>query len=405
VTVVKRRLGVTHVQRLERRTAFWLATFTALAGAALGGVGDVVAGVRGTRELTLRLLVTLGLGLLSVVALGTAWRSWHKRDWLLAERGTAYMVDSPAEGWTPEEKTLFLAGARTEMAHVIHVLGPTGLTSWRWPLGAGAERWSDAVDDLVLSFRSVWANDDRATADSLVCWAQFPVAVAWTSRACVADRSLQLAVRQRPTRGRAGRIEVPAWDQGVHTFDTPTADPPAAGTTGDPTRPVRQAHLDIVGEPTPTGDASGERPRILLVRLHDKDWDTVGLDGDAPVDLHVVNSTGRPLGLGPLAEFHEWRRLPDPGPMHPWRDYPALVAQICDWIAATAHPTGPNLIGVLVPQEIGLGIGINVSRRSSGEWPANLWPLVKPSRHVPLTIPGLDLGFDSLHLTHRDGPR
>jgi hypothetical protein len=91
--------------------------------------------------------------------------------------------------------------------------------------------------------------------------------------------------------------------------------------------------------------------------------------------------------------------------MHPWSDYPALVSQICDWIARTAHPTGRNLIGMLVPQEISLGIGVNASRRSPGEWPDHLWPLVKPSKDLPLTIPGLDLGFNSLHQTHLGGPR
>ena len=403
--MVKRLLGETHAQRLERRTGFWLATFTAFAGAALGNLGDVFSGTPWARGFTIWLLVTVGLVVLALAAAAATWRSWRAHNRLLTERGTAYVVDSPAQGWTPEEKTVFLAGAQTEMAHVIHVPGPTGLTSWRWPLGENAQRWSDAVDDLVLSFRSVWANDDRATVDSLVCWAPFPVAVAWTSRACAADRSLRPAVRQRPTGGRAGRIDVPDWSQGIHTFDTPTADTPTDAPNGERGRAMREARIDAVGGSATAGDAPEARPRILLIRLHGGKWADVALDGDASVRLQIVNHSGQPLELGGVAEFHEWRHLPASGRMHSWRDYPALVAQICDWIAATAHPAGPNLIGMLVPQEVGLGIGINASRRSPDQWPAQLWPLVKPSSTVPLTVPGLDLGYDSLHRTHLDGPR
>lgn len=396
---MRRNRSGTYIQLLERRTAFWLATFTAFAGAALGGGADVVAGDSAKREFTIRLWVSAALIAIALTAGAFAWSAWRKRNRLRRERGTAYVVDSPARGWTSEEKDAFLNGARTEMASVVTVPGPTGMTSWGWPLGPGAERWSDAVDDLVLSFRSVWANDDRSTTDCVVCWAPHPVAIAWTARAYAAERGLTLRFRQRPTRGRAGRIDVPDWNQGVLSFDSRVVAPAVGYTCA-----LRIAHLRVGEDAGVGGRGDHPKPRVLLIRLHGGDWAGVPLDEETPVNLRIENGTGEALRLGSEADFHEWRYLLGPGQMHPWSDYPLLVSQICDWIAETAHPTGTNLIGMLVPQEIGLGIGINVSRRTESEWPRHLWPLVKFSREQPLTIPGLDLGFDSLHREYRYGP-
>lgn len=410
--------GESYVRRLERRTAFWLAAFTALTGALLGVLADIVPGVGvasggvrtiasclvrtgcdpAAQDVALRTWVSALLLLLSSGAGVVAWRQWRRRNALLSQRGTVYVVDSPAKGWTPDEKQAFLDQAEKEAAAVVRVPGPTGLTTWDWPLAEGADRWSDAVDDLVLSFRSVWANDDRRTPDSVVCWAPYPVAVAWTARAYAAQRNLGLSFRQRPSSGRAGPIAVPDWGQVVHTYDG--ADPATGvGTIS----PVRAARISIVSGGGTA--AAAERPRVLLVRLHGRAWANVSLDGDDPVDLTMANRSGQPLGIAAEGEFHEWRHLLAPGRMHPWQSYPALVDEICSWIARTAHDTGPNLIGLLAPQEVQLGIGVNVSRREPGDWPQHLWPLVTFSSDQVLTVPGLDLGFDSLHLHHRDAPR
>ena len=91
--------------------------------------------------------------------------------------------------------------------------------------------------------------------------------------------------------------------------------------------------------------------------------------------------------------------------MHSWASYPAMVAEICDWVEQHAAKDGATLLGMQVPQEISMGIGINVADREGGQWPALLWPLIKARAAEPLVIPGLSLGHASLHEARTDGPR
>ena len=386
------------VSALGRRAAIAFAVFTAAAGAVLGLLPDLVAGNVNNEDFQLKAWAGGWLTAIGLAALVLGLAAWRNRDRLLAERGTVYVVDSPAEGWTPEEKDAFLKGAVNEFASVLHVPGPTGLTLWRWPTDERAIRWSDAVDDLVLSYRSVFKNDDSSTPNSLVSWSTFAVAIAWTARLCASERSARLAVRQRPTRGRQGEIDLPPWDQGVHAFK-PAADYTPQGAT----RAARPLALVLTGpavsEPTTIS-------RVLLVRMTSGPWDAVPCDDSVgPVSLTAVNRSGLDLASSPTCDLLEWRVVPPQGSMHPWATYPALVAEICDWIEANASSEAVTLLGMQVPQEISMGIGINVASRHDGQWPANLWPLIKASASEPLVIPGLSLGFASLHQHHKDGPR
>lgn len=392
------------IQRLNRLTAIWFAVFTALIGAVLGGLADLIAGDSATQDFAIRLWVTLGLAAGSLWALASGWRSWRTRDRLLSQRGKVYVVDSPAATWTPDEKRAFLAAAESEFVDIVYVPGPTGLTSWRWPHAAGAERWSDAVDDLVLSFRSVWANGDNATPNSVICWSWYAVAMAWSARLSSAERNVKLSVRQRPSTGREGRIELPPWDQRVHTFE--------AGSPSQRrglTCPVRAAKVRVTRPDAADithGDSWDGPVRILLVRATPQEWQ--GLtpdDDDTSVELHIENRSGQLLGSGGVAELHEWRCLLPERRKHPWDAYPDLVSEIADWIAASADHTALNFLGMLVPQEIGLGLGINVARRPDTAWPSHLWPIIKPSPTLGLMVPGLDLGWASLRRTYPDLPR
>lgn len=400
--------GGEHLQKLSRYAYICLAIFTALIGAALGAVVDLFAGVPGTTDFVIRLWVTIGLTATGAVALVGYGVLSRRRSFLLSQRGTSYVVDSPADTWTPDDKNAYMLAGRTQFADVLEIAGPTGLSSsWRWPLTKGAEQWSDAVDDLVISFRSVMANDDPRTPSSVVCWAWYPVAIAWTARACSQERNLPIAIRQRPSTGRAKDIiEMPDWNQPVHSFvAAPASDRPRGTVIGDRAVELRLAAGDPAN-PDRTEDAVGPselgRISILLVRLHDKEWAGLspGTDGE-PVSLEIANWSGRSIGLRDSAVLHEWRCLAGTG-VHRWSDYPDLVSEIVRWIAATADPDGVNLLGMLVPQEVGLGIGLQVAKLTKSEWPAHLWPLIQPSfRAKHLTIPGLDLGWESLHQGYR----
>lgn len=390
----------TIVQRLSRRAAIAFAVFTAAAGAVLGVVPDLVAGNTSQEEFQLKAWAGGWLAVGGLVALLLGWLFWRKRDVLLAQRGTVYVVDSPAEDWTPESKEVFLKGAVNEFASVLHVPGPTGLTTWRWPTDERAVHWSDAVDELVLSYRSVFVNDDSATPNSVVCWSWFAVAIAWTSRLKAAERNLRLSVRQRPSPGgRQAEIDTPPWSQGVHSF----ARLEAYQATGEILGP-RPLHLTVAGGTPAT--SSTEVGRVLLVRMTGGPWDVVECDhSPEAVSLSVVDHSGASLQAGDNCDLLEWRNVVPKGQAHQWRDFPALVSEICDWIADNASKTGATLIGMQVPQEVSMGIGINVASRDLAEWPATLWPLIKPRRADRLIVPGLDLGYQSLHRWRGEGPR
>ena len=390
------------IHRLNQHIAGWGTAFTAFLGTALGIGADVVTSDPQDADFWPRVWILVGLLALCLVSLGASLWSWRRRDRLLTVRGTSYVVDSPLATWTPDEKNAYLREAEDQFAGIVSIPGPTGLSAWRWPHGEGAERWSDAVDDLVLSFRSVWTNDDNRTPNSVVCWASFATAIAWTARLGAADRNIPLAVRQRPSSGREGRIEIPDWNQEPHHFD------PVPITQMKRT-PCSVRAATVVLAPTATTGSGGTWPeevRVLLIRATRQDWEGLTPDtGSDPVNLTISNGSGQSWGLGGPAQFHEGRWLVDPGQKHDWVTYPELVSDIADWIAATAHPTGLNFIGMLVPQEFGLGLGIHVAQRQQNQWPAHLWPIIKPARDIRLVVPGLDLGWESLHRTYLAGPR
>jgi hypothetical protein len=82
-----------------------------------------------------------------------------------------------------------------------------------------------------------------------------------------------------------------------------------------------------------------------------------------------------------------------------WPAYPSFVREVSDWIAgaASAHPDATMLLGMRgVPQEIGIGLGIDAATGSPETWPRELWPLHWDPHRVALVIPRLDLGSGRL---------
>ena len=191
---------------------------------------------------------------------------------------------------------------------------------------------------------------------------------------------------------------MPPWDQGSHDF-APVADYEPAGVE----KPHRSITLsiplaEVAGEPT-----ASVVSRVLLIRMTETTWATVECDeSSGPINLSFADHSGARLERAAEVEFREWRCAVPKGQVHPWSKFPQLVTEICDWIAANAATTGASLLGMQVPQEVAMGVGINVAGREIHQWPTHLWPLVKGKG---VFVPGLDLGFASLHQTHSAVPR
>jgi hypothetical protein len=64
---------------------------------------------------------------------------------------------------------------------------------------------------------------------------------------------------------------------------------------------------------------------------------------------------------------------------------------------------GPVLVGMLVPQEVAVGMGVLIGATPHDQWPAHLWPVhTQPcDGRQRLVIPGLDLGGAGVHKNGR----
>lgn len=364
-----------------------------------------------------------GLAALAVAA----WR-WHRRGVMLEERGTAYVIEEQAITWRHEEKESVLADVGDGFAAVLRVPGPAELGSnWRWEAGArAAPQWDARVDELVSSFWAVHYNDSQITRNAVFVWAPWPVAVAFGARATARRRGLVLHVRQRPSYGAAGPHQRPRLEDGAHDFlrrdDLPDLadvaalhEPVTASATvtmtieplGAPV-PGRQGH--------PGGHGAGERletetgPLLLIVRV------THGPVGPIPVDLaeagpftvHVSPSlAGRVIPAGTQAvQAAEWRLAPRTAgtarvPDLPWQAFPAAAEAIADWVVeqSAAHPDRVVLLAARFPQELAVGLGVQLGQRSWDRAPGRQWPRqVYPVFYAgdSLVVPDLRLGAESV---------
>lgn len=402
------------VDRLNRRFVVGIGVATAVLGAGLGTWTDIASSDDWSqrRFFTAAITTILGLGVL----IWSGW-NWRKQKNLLAKRGSAYLVDAEAQEWTNDaEKRRFLKSVGAEFAQVYSVPGPNALDiNWRWPaVPPGEELWSGGVDDLVLAFRAVQRIDDELTPNNVLAWLPWPAAIATMARLRRAEAGLPIVVRQRPIGGRMrdSAISMPmleAFKQDPHDFLRPTQAERRLEAAEELVHPVMLTVMQGLQRPAAPGVAgpsdvrglSGDSPprvRVLLARSNSGQWDELTTSGWLPNAgfLDVADYAGIGFSGEVQTEIHEWRYLPPDGKHHSWASYADIAHDVVDWICRTAITDGINLFGSTLPQEVSLGMGLDISSSNPRGWPRHLWPLLKPGPDIPMSIPGLSLGLESL---------
>lgn len=357
--------------------------------------------------------LSLAFLVLGVTTLVMAARRWQWGQKVRAERGTAYVIEEQAIAWRHEEKQWVLDQLVGEFAEVLRVPGPEALGErWRWQADVlGAPEWDRRVDQLVRSFWAVHYNDDQVTRNAVFVWAPWPVAMAFGARATARRRGLVLHVRQRPSSGAVGQRRELRFEDQAHDFLRGPVRPELAPAA----RAVPHAELGaclavniepVAGDGAAVGPGRGTKraavkpARLLLVRIVQEDIGAIPLDlAAAPeIALHVTRRlTDSVLPPGPCRmEVAEWRRDgPDGAVEIPWADFPATAEAIADWVTSQAaeHPGEVLLLAARMPQEIAVGLGIQLGQRQSA-WPGELYPVHFTGGK--LLVPDLDLGRHSV---------
>ncbi len=383
-----------------------------------------MGGVRPWRTWALRLTAGFGAAGIALLA-GAAWR-WRRRGLMLAERGTAYVIDEEAATWRHEEKESVLASIADEFAAVLRVPGPGELgENWHWQVGDGAARaWDERADQLVRSFWAVHFNDDHVTRNAVFAWAPWPVAMAFGARATARRRGLVLQVRERPSYGTAGPRQELRIADGAHDFLRGGRVAPLGEVAPEHAVEYLDGELPVTfGSLTTRG--GGRRvpaPGVLLlvVRVIHGPVGPIELDlarTVKPVTLTVCTDL---LGSAIPAGTHviglaEWRLVPkDPAgrnPMLDWQAFPAAAESIADWVVEQAARHRERLaeregagrkqvvlLATRIPQELAVGLGIQLGQRSMDReqrlrWPDQVFPVYFAGS---LTVPYLRLGADSV---------
>jgi hypothetical protein len=366
-------------------------------GGALGVVPALVIGDWKAGQTWAQLWLCVGLGVVAAAALGLSETARRGRDRMLARNGTAYIIQEQARFWADDKAERFRAGIRRQFARVVQVPGPAELSrGWDWPLDADARHWDGKADELVRAFRVLSvdeARDGTVTPNGVFMWAWWAVAMAFGMRATAADRSLVLDVWQRPSNARMGEVTPETWAQRPHRFG-PAALPGGLAVS----KHVWPAELTLSRRGRTRPSRGNGDVGVLLVRFSSQEWGPLPeVTARPPEDrlaLHLYDAAGVVPAAASRTEIHELRCVP-PGERFPWRDFPGLAAAAAAWIERKATELAGRtlLLGTLMPQEVGLGLGIlagQESRRAS--WPVHLWPVVfEPSRREHV-IPNLNLG-------------
>lgn len=393
-----RHPGWSWTVRHDRSLSAGYGLATLLAGGVLGIVPSLVTG-DWKSGLTWGLLwACIGLSVIAAVALGYSETARRGGDRMLRQNGTAYIIQEQARFWDDDKAQRFREGIRRQFARVIQVPGPVEAgRGWDWPLDADARHWDAKADELVRAFRVLSideARDGTVIPNGVFAWAYWAVAVAFGMRVTAADRSLVLDVWQRPSKARAGEVEPELWAQRPHRFGSATG----AASGLEFAEFTWEAELTVSrrgrSRPSTAGGVS-----VLLVRFSRFDWGplpgvTAAPPVEGPLGLHLYDAAGViPAGVS-RADLHELRCVPLES-QFPWRVFPALAAEAASWMERKAKElTGHTLLlGALMPQEAGLGLGILAGQeaRRAG-WPAHLWPIVLEPGKRELVIPRLDLG-------------
>jgi hypothetical protein len=389
--------------RRDRVIPVGYGAFALFAGGALGVVPALVTGDWKTGATRDQLWVAIILCLLALASLAFSETVRRGRDRMREQNGTAYIIQEQARFWTPQNATRFREGIRRQFARVIQVPGPveTG-RGWDWPLDAGARDWDGRVNELVRAFRVLSIDESRETVtpNGMFIWAWWAVAAAFGMRATAADRDLRLDVWQRPSNARAGEVEPETWAQRPHRF---AAAAPDSQSLPPVTDSAWKAELRVSRRGRSRTGAQDAEVSVLLVRFGRQEWGplpevSVPLPDDYRLDLHLCDAAGAvPAGVTHVA-VHELRCVPH-GARFGWQDFPALAAETAAWIERKGKELAGRtlLLGTVMPQEVGLGLGIlagQESRRSA--WPRHLWPIVREPATGDLVVPYLDLGTASV---------
>jgi hypothetical protein len=405
------------------------AVATALLSGALGTLPsalDAAPGLHGIWALwTMRLTVAFGaLGLVLLVI--AAWW-WHIQETVLGEHGTAYVIDERAALWRHEEKTAVLAEVSSGFAATLMVPGPRELgEDWEWVADAGhAPQWDKRIDQLVNSFWAVHYNASKVTRNAVFVWAPWPVAMAFGARTTARGRGLVLHVRQRPSYGAAGSHRLPRLDDDAHDFRG-AENLPALRDISPRHEPVEiPGTLTITFEPMSAPDGEVHRSGhhigrsrnsrakdadvlLLIVRVTHGPVGTIAMDLTStepftleispnlvehaiPAGTHSVSAVELRLGSDDAGQ--------KPVPELTWKAFPPVASAIADWIVkqAAGHRARTVLLAARMPQELAVGLGIQLTQRSwvrgDGErWPRHLYPVVQVGGTDRLAVPDLQLG-------------
>jgi hypothetical protein len=365
-----RHPGWSWAVRHDRVIPVGYGAFALFAGGALGVVPGLVTGDWKTGATWDQLWVAIILCLLAVAFLAFSENVRRGRDRMRKRNGTAYIIQEQARFWTPQNATRFRDGIRRQFARVIQVPGPveTG-RGWDWPLDAAARHWDGRVDELVLAFRVLSIDQSRETATPIgvFIWAWWAVAAAFGMRATAADRGLHLDVWQRPSNARAGEVDPEIWAQRPHRFGSAVPDgrslPPVTEHTWD-------ADLKISRRGRSRAGVEDAEASVLLIRFGSQEWGplpevTVPLPDNQRPDLHLYDAAGVASARVSRVDLHELRCVPR-DVRFPWQDFPALAAEAAAWIERKTKelPGRTLLLGTVMPQEVGLGLGILAGQES-----------------------------------------
>jgi hypothetical protein len=435
---VRKRLQDWKEARLEQRarrplvvqwkTGVMFLTATALLSGALGLFPGVLDNARrygwggGGQFWATWLTVVFGVGG-GLLLLWAALR-WRMRETILTARGTAYVIEEQAITWRHEEKASVLATIATEFAAVLRVPGPDALgEAWRWQADAhGAPLWDARTDQLVHSFWAVHYNDDQVTRNAVFTWAPWPVAMALGARATARRRGLVLHVRQRPSYGAHGPRQHLRLTEGAHDFLRDETPPALAAVAPDHTVSEHRARLTVTFSPLvmhneskparpghprtheragPTTGPAAARLLLLVIRVTHGPIGDIDMDLPKTPEIRLNISPGLPgpgLPAGTCSiPAAEWRLDSGtrPVPPVPWKAFPAAAESIADWVVAQSneHQADVILLATRIPQELAVGLGIQLGQRSH-TWPRHVYPVYFAGGR--LVVPGLALGADSV---------
>ena len=387
-------------------SAYWVAGL--LAAFALGDVPSLVTADWKSGSSWVSLWLSVAATVIAVLAFVFAETARRGRDRMIVRNGTAYIIQEQARFWDDDQAARFRAGIRRQFARVIQVPGPVEADrSWDWSLDGDARQWDAKADELVRAFRALNIDATRSGTNApagVFLWAYWPVAAAFGMRATAADRALALDVWQRPSHARAGEVDPAIWSQRPLRFLPATGAGAEGLTFSEHLWSAASLELSRIASTrrAPRRTAAARKTSVLLLRFSSAPWGPLPAVTEAPPPDPLTLSlrfAADDLAQGTFpADIHELRCVPanaPSGPQFPWSAFPALAAEASTWIEHKAKELDGHtlLLGTLVPQEVGLGLGIlagQESRRAS--WPDHLWPIVRDARDGSLVIPHLNLG-------------